>query len=224
MLTENQILFLKNHLPFFNTLTKNHQELISNNGICKVFSKNDDLLNMGSECTGLVALISGQLRAFITSPEGKEITLYRLIDNDICIMTASCLLKDLNFEINFRIEKESNIILIHQIIYNMINNEDAVVKEYTLSLVSSRFSDVMWVVEQLVFSSMGKRLANFLLEHSALEGNNTLHITHEFIANDLGSAREVITRLLKYFQDDGLVKLSRASITIEDYKRLNQVG
>jgi CRP/FNR family transcriptional regulator len=82
----------------------------------------------------------------------------------------------------------------------------------------------MWTLEQFVFSSMGKRLAAFLVEQSVLNGSLTLNITHEFIAKDLGTAREVVTRLLKYFQSDGLVKVSRGSLIIKNLEQLKQLA
>lgn len=221
MLNNIQIEILKAELPFYSKLNNEDKSIIADNAVSKKLVRNYHLSN--NECIGLVLVVKGQLRAFITSVEGKQITLYRLLDKDICIMSASCIIKDINFDIHIETEKDTEIIIIPSAIYNLLNNKDENVKSYTLQLVSSRFSDVMWVMDQLVFSSMGKRLANYLLEQSYLEDSTTLNITHEYIAKDLGSAREVITRLLKYFQSEGLVSISRKSITIKDRKKLNQV-
>ena len=92
---------------------------------------------------------------------------------------------------------------------------------YTNELMAARFSDVMWLIEQIMWKSLDKRVAAFLLEESAIEESRELKLTHEAIANHLGSHREVITRMLRYFQSEGLVRLSRGRITILDEKKLD---
>lgn len=223
MLSTKEIEMLQENVPFFNKLLPNEKELIINGAIYKTLLKGQHLYHGDKECAGLVIVLDGQLRAYIISDNAKEITLYRLLDRDVCIMTASCMLKNINIDIHIEIEKDSTVIVIPTNIYDNINNSNSSVKEFTLSLVSSRFTDVMWVLEQLVFSSQGKRLANFLIEQTTLENSNILNMTHEFIANDLGTAREVITRLLKYFQSDELVSLSRGSIEVINIEKLNQL-
>ena len=101
--------------------------------------------------------------------------------------------------------------------------ESAPVANYTNELMATRFSDVMLLIEQIMWKSLNKRVASFLLEETSIEGTNELKITHETIANHLGSHREVITRMLRYFQGEGLVKLSRGKITILDSKRLEML-
>ena len=100
--------------------------------------------------------------------------------------------------------------------------ESAPVANYTNELMATRFSDVMWLIEQLMWKSLNKRVASFLLEETSIEGTNELKSTHKTIANHLGSHREVITRMLRYFQGEGLFKLSRDKITILDTKRLEK--
>ena len=90
--------------------------------------------------------------------------------------------------------------------------------------MASKFSEVMWILEQTVFHSFDKRLANFLLNELSISNSNVLHITHEKIANHIGSAREVVTRMLKHFQNEGILKLSRNNIEILDYKKLQALN
>ena len=214
--------FLEECLSFWHFLDETQKKNILTNVITKNYEKNTALYCGGSECAGLVIVKSGQLRAFITSEDGKEISLYRLLPHDICIMSVSCMLKDINFHISLEMEKDCELIIIPANIYQKINEENGVVKSLTLNLLSSRFSDVMWVLEQLVFSNMGKRLAAVLIEQSILADSLVLEITHDDIAKDLGSAREVVSRLLKQFQFDKLVVLSRSKIEIVDLIRLKK--
>ena len=130
-------------------------------------------------------------------------------------------MKDIQFEITIETEKESEFFVIPAPVYKELMNSSLVVANYTNQLLASRITEVMWLVDQVLFKSIDKRLASFLLEESNLEDTTTLEITHEKIASHIGSAREVITRMLKYFQAEKLVKLSRGSIELTDIERLS---
>ena len=162
----------------------------------------------------------GQLRAYILSDEGREITLYRLFERDMCLFSASCVIRSIQFEIIIEAEKDTELWVIPPEIYQRLMEESAAVANYTNELMASRFSEVMWRMEQVMWKSMDKRVAAFLLQESSIEGTSQLKITHETIANHLGSHREVITRMLRYFQSEGMVKLSRGTVTITDEEKL----
>jgi CRP/FNR family transcriptional regulator len=103
-------------------------------------------------------------------------------------------------------------------------NESLPVSKYTNDLMASRFSEVMWLMEQIMWKSFDKRLAAFLVEESGIEGTTLLKVTHEKIANHMGTAREVVTRMLRYFQGEGLVKLTRGAIEIVDEAKLEELN
>lgn len=186
--------------------------------------KRGTLIHNGSmDCTGLLLVKSGQLRAYILSDEGREITIYRLFDMDMCLFSASCMMRSIQFEITIRAEKDTELWVIPAEIYKSIMEESAPVANYTNELMAARFSDVMWLMEQVMWKSLDKRVAAFLLEESSIEGTNELKITHETIANHLGSHREVITRMLRYFQNEGMVRLSRGTVIILDERKLEEL-
>ena len=166
------------------------------------------------KCTGLLVVASGQLRAYIVSEGGREITLFRLLEKDICLFSASCIMHSLQFDVMIQAEKDTSFWLIPTDTYKKLMSESVVISNYTNEILASRMSDVVWLMEQVMWQSFDVRLATFLLEESALEGSTKLSITHEEIANHLGTAREVVTRMLKYFQSEGLVTLSRGSLEI----------
>jgi CRP/FNR family transcriptional regulator len=121
-------------------------------------------------------------------------------------------------------EKDSDMVILPSCLFKDLMEESAVVANYANQLISSRFSEVMWLMEQIMWKSFDKRLAAFLLEESALENSPSLKITHEKIANHMGTAREVVTRMLRYFQSEGMVKLTRGAVEIVDSAALEQLA
>ena len=213
----------KECFPIWDKLTKEQQNKISKAVVHRHIEKGTVLYN-GLECTGLLLIKTGQLRAYILSDEGREITLYRLLDGDMCLFSASCIMNSLQFTVNIISEKDSDILVIPPDIYKNIMENSAAVANYTNELMASRFSEVMWLIEQIMWKSLDKRLAAFLVEESSLESTTSLKITHEIIANHLGSAREVVTRMLRYFQNEGIVKLTRGAVEILDLQKLKQLS
>ena len=208
------------YFPIWDQLRPEQQDKILNSLIFKSVTKGTVLHNGSMDCTGLLLIKSGQLRAYILSDEGREITIYRLFDRDLCLFSASCMLRSIQFEITIEAEKDSELWIIPPDVYQGIMAESAPVANYTNELMASRFSEVMWLMEQVMWKSLDKRLAAFLLDETSIEGTNSLKITHEVIANHLGPHREVITRMLRYFQSEGMVKLSRGMVTILDEAKL----
>lgn len=176
--------------------------------------------NGSMDCLGLLLIRSGQLRVYTLSGEGREITLYRLFEHDICLFSASCVMPSVQFEVIVEAEKDCDLWVLPSCLFKNFMEESAAVANYASQLISSRFSEVMWLMEQIMWRSFDKRLAAFLLEESNLEDTDVLHITHEKIANHMGTAREVVTRMLRYFQNEGLVKLARGTVELTDRKGL----
>lgn len=213
----------QDYFSVWNKLADNHQKQILDQLTVRRIPKGTIVHNGSLDCAGTMLLQSGQMRAYILSDEGREITIYRLFERDMCLFSASCIMRSIQFEITIEAEKDTVVWVIPPEIYQQIMAESAPLANYTNELMASRFSDVMWLIEQILWKSLDKRLANFLIEESAIEDTQHLKITHEAIANHLGSHREVITRMLRYFQSEGLVRLSRGSIEILDFRKLEQL-
>ena len=187
--------------------------------------KKGTMLHNGDEdCTGLLLVKSGQLRAYILSEEGREITLYRLFDRDLCLFSASCIMRSIQFAVTIQAEKDTDLWVIPAEVYQDMMEQSAPISNYTNELMASRFSEVMWLIEQVMWKSLDKRVAAFLLEEAAIEESHELKITHEVIANHLGSHREVITRMLRYFQKEGAVQLRRGSVELTDFAKLREIA
>ena len=207
---------IANYFPVFSKLTPQQQEMVLKFTAIRTVPAGTVVHNGAMECTGFLLVRSGQLRAYTLSSEGREVTVYRLFDHDCCLFSAACIMSSLQFEVIIETEKDSEIFIIPPSVYQKLMNESLPVSKFTNDLMASRFSEVMWLMEQIMWKSFDKRLAAFLLEESHLDGTNSLKVTHERLANHMGTAREVVTRMLRYFQTEGLVQLSRGTIEITD--------
>ncbi len=214
----------KEYFPMWEKLTSAQQNKLLGSSAKRVYQKGQLVYNGLTDCTGLFLVQSGQLRAYTVSDEGREITIYRLFDHDICLLSASCIMRSIQFDITIEAEKETEVWLIPAEAYKEVMEESAPLANYTNEIMASRFSEVMWLMEQVMWKSLDRRLAAFLLEESSLENTLKLKITHEIIGNHLGTAREVVTRMLRYFQNEGMVKLSRGTVELTDIGKLEKLN
>lgn len=212
------------YFPVWDNMTPQQQQAISAGLVSQSVKKGTLLHSGGTDCTGLLLIKTGQLRAFILSREGREVTLYRLFDRDICLFSASCMMRSIQFDVAISAEKDTQMWIIPSDIYKPIMEQSAYVANYTNEIMASRFSEVMWLMEQVMWNSMDKRVAVFLLEEASIEDADCLHITHESIANHLGTHREVVTRMLRYLQNEGMVKLARGTVELVDRAKLRALS
>lgn len=224
ILQEHDTAFLREVLPFWKELSEVQRSRLLEQVQPRSFEKGDHLHAGEADCSGVYLIKSGQVRTFIISDTGREITLFRLFERDICVFSASCMMPNINFDVYIDAEKDTETLLIPTSAYKALSEDSPAVKEYTAQLIASRFSDVMWMLEQALFQSFDKRLAAFLVEQANIEQSPILRITHEEIARHLGSAREVVTRMLKAFQGQGMVKISRGGIEITERKQLEKLA
>ncbi len=205
--------------PFWNNLSKEQQTMIASEAKERQIGSGT-LLRNGSDCVGLLLVKQGQLRVYVLSDEGKELTLYRLYERDICLFSASCMISSLQFDVFVAAERDTTILHLSPEAYKQLMNSSLAVANYTNQLMASRFSDVMWLLDQILNKKLDSRLGALLLEERDLNGSNELRVTHEQLANHLGSVREVVSRMLKHFQNEGLVQLGRGGIRLLDVSRL----
>ncbi len=210
--------------PIWNSLSAAQKQRLEGAAVKKYAPAGTLLHNGSDDCMGLLLIASGQLRIYTTSDDGREITLYRLLERDICLFSASCMLHSIQFELQVSAERDTEFWLISSEAYGTIMKESAPLANFTNSIMASRFTEVMWLMDQLLWKRMDQRIAKFLIEEAALSDSMTLKLTHEMIANHLGTAREVVTRMLKYFQSEGAVKLSRGTVEILDAEKLERIS
>ena len=150
-------------------------------------------------------------------------TLYRLFPGDICILSASCVLEAITFDVFIDAEEDTDVLLINSAVFHQIAEQNIYVKCFGYELATTRFSDVMWAMQQILFMGADKRLAIFLSDEIAKTGSDRIKMTHEQIARYMGTAREVVSRMLKYFAGEGIVALSRGEIRIVDKEKLHKL-
>ena len=215
---------LAQYFPIWDKMTKDQQErILSVAEFRKV--KSGTVLHDGSpDCLGMLLVRSGQLRAYMLSEEGREVTISRFFEMDICLFSASCVMPNMMFDIFIEAEKDCELWIIPACLYQNLMDESIAISNYSHNLITNHFSELMWLMEQIMWKSFDKRLAAFLLEESAVEDTTSLKITHEKIANHMGTAREVVTRMLRYFQSEGMVKLNRGTVELTDVKRLQALA
>lgn len=215
--------FYEEYFPFWNKLEDKDKEFLIQNSSVVHFEK-EQSVHDNSGCSGLYIVKSGRLRLYMLSEEGKEITLYRLSPGDICMLSASCVLQSISFDVYVDAEMPSECYMISGMAFNTVSERVLEVKNYALETALGRFADVMWIMQQIVFMSIDKRLAIFLLDEITENKTEVILMTHEQIARHMGTAREVITRMLKHFSADGIVEVSRKGIRVIDKKKLQHIA
>ncbi|MDD3205197.1 MAG: Crp/Fnr family transcriptional regulator [Lachnospiraceae bacterium] len=216
MINQKELHLLHKGLLFWDKLTQPEKELLNLSANSVHFNKGQSIHCGETECIGLLIVENGSIRTYITSEEGREVTLFRLQAGDICILSASCVLETIDFDVSVDAETDCDCIQISALTLSRLFSENVYVELFSYKLATERFSDVMWVMQQLLFTRFDKRLAAFLLDESSKLNTPDIRLTHEEIARYLGSAREVVSRMLKYFSKEGYVTLSRGGIHIAD--------
>lgn len=210
--------------PFWDKLDDQQKKTFCNQTSFAEYDKGANIHGNLGNCTGAILVKSGILRTYMLSDEGKEITLYRLYPGDICMLSASCVLQSITFDVFVDAEIKSEVYIINAGSFSKLMEENVYVENFALKTATERFSEVMWAMQQILFMSFDRRLAVFLLEELAKEGGDTIKLTQEQIAKYMGSAREVVSRMLKYFSTEGLVEVARGGVKVIDKPRLNEMA
>ena len=215
---------LPKSLPFWNKINSNERDAIIRNISDIRYEKGTCLSGSDDSCAGVFLVRSGTLRVYMLSEEGKDLTLFRLNPGDVCILSASCVLKMIRFEVLIEAESDCRILVINAGFFSELAERNVWVENFSYKIAAERFSDVIEAIQRILFMSVDKRLANFLLEEMETRGSDVIAVTHEQIARYIGSAREVVSRTLKSFYVLGAVELSRKGVKIIDKKLLRSMS
>ena len=207
-------------LPFWDQLSSAERERLARATRLLRARNAERIQGGGSGCAGVVVALSGSLRAYMLSEGGKEITLFRVEAGESCVLAASCILPMITFDIALDAADDVEALVIDPHLFSQLAQENTAVEAFLYRQTAQRFSDCMWVMQQVLFSSFDARLATFLLDELSRTGSEHIAMTHDEIARLLGSAREVVSRMLKYFEREGLVALGRGAVDIIDRRGL----
>lgn len=223
MLNKEEKSFLQNTLTFLNKLSLQEQGLVLEN-IRKVKYKKGENVHGGiNTCRGILIPKTGYLRSYLLSENGKEVTLYLLEEGNICVLSASCVLNNITFDVHIDAEEDCEAFLLDLGAMEKLS-KNIYVENFLLNEAVMRFSDVMWAMEKILFLKLDQRLAGFLSDEMARNNSNIIAQTHEQIAKHLGSAREAISRMLSYFAREGIVELSRGEIKVKNKKAIEELS
>ena len=207
-------------LPFWKLLTDSEKELVQQNAVIRLYEKGTRVYSSERECLGMLFVMQGEMRTYLLSEEGREVTLFRIYPNDLCVLSASCVISQISFDTQMSAQKDTEALMIPPNIMLLLKEKNLSVRCFLYELATKRFSDVMWAMQQILFKRLDQRLALFLMQESQRLGTDTIHMTHEQIAQQISSAREAVARMLKQFSEDGLVELKRGAIRLLDQKGL----
>ena len=199
--------------PFFSSLSAQTRQAVLSRAVTKKLDAKQVLIRDGGECAYLPFVIEGMLRVYKSSPGGREITLYRIERGESCILSATCIVNGGSFPAVAEAEGASEILLLPAklIAESMENNSDW--RRFLFGLYARRLEDVLTLVDEVAFHHMDSRLAAYLLRHASGKPGS-IDRTHGEIADELGTSREVVTRILRDFETDGLVETSRGRIRL----------
>lgn len=209
--------------PFWKNLTEEDRNRISRSWRLELFDKNRTIYNTTQGCKGLLIISRGSMRVYIVSPEGRKVTLYRLEEGEVCVFTAGCLIEEIDFDILIEAAEYTETVTIPAADLKPIMKEDKTFENYLYKKTAERFSDVMWTIQNILFKRVDQRIAGYLWEEKVRQDSDTVKVTQEEIANEIGSAREVVTKTLKYMASDQLIRTGHGKIEILDREKLYQL-
>lgn len=208
--------YAKNVFSFFT-----EEDLRPGNFVRKIIPKGTVLLEEGDECNGVVFILNGSIRVSKIGKNGREIILYRITRGDSCILTISSILSSISFSATAMVEEDVEVLFLTASRFKTMMSQNIGLQQFVFKLLSSRLLDVMMLVEEIIFHKVDERVVEYLLQHSK-NNNDTIKITHESLAAQLGTAREVVSRNLKGLEKERAIKILRGKIKVLDRSQLEE--
>lgn len=221
MLPEQLLEQLYKAMPFLKTADAALQQEFLDAGQFVTLPPGQFICMEGNACSGLPIVLRGSARVFKTGETGREITLYRLGTGESCVLTASCILNDQDFPAFAATEDKVEAFLIPSTHFRSWVDQYPAWRSYVFDLMARRLHTVITLLEEVAFRRLDVRLATYLAEKTNADAREVLHTTHEHVAFELGSSREVVSRILKEFEHEGLIRLDRGAIHILDKLKLS---
>ena len=214
------MLDLKTVYPFWSALSDAEKNVIEQTVFIEKYDKGMMMHRTEDSCKGLLTVLNGQLRTYILSEEGREVTLFRVNAGEVCVLSASCLMDAITFDVLIEATTDTEVLVLSSAILNQVMQQNTQVELFLYKSATEKFSDVVWTMQQILFLKIDQRVAQFLWDEMVQRSSMTLSLTHDEIARYIGSAREVVTKVLKYMVKEQVVELKRGTIIILDKEKL----
>lgn len=211
-------------LPYWEFLTEEEKKRVETEAYVRHYEQGEVLYGPTVECVGMIHVLRGETRAYILSDEGREVTLFHVVEADNCILSASCVLAYIRFESFMVAVEPSDILIVPVELFGRLCDENVHVRCFAYELATTRFSMVMTSMQEILFIRLDRRLASCLLRMYRKNGDSSIRITQEQLALEVNSARETVGRLLKRFEDEGMIENHRGSILLTDIRKLEKAA
>lgn len=210
-------------IAFYEMLSEEEKKLVRENVLIKEYRKNELVHSCTGACLGMIYVIEGCIRTSIVSEEGRELTLFKVGAGDTCVMSAACVLHEIRLGSAMTASENTTVLVLNAGALAKLVSGNVAVKSYCYEIATKRFASALFVLQDIILLRFDQRLAKYLVALYEQTGDLTLHVTQEAVASDVNSAREVVTRMLKQFEMEGLVKLERGSIAITDLDGMKKI-
>ena len=211
------------NLPYWDDLSDKEKDRVAQRAVKVEFEKDEFIDGFNDACLGMIYVVKGSVRVFITSKEGREVTLFHIFEGDSCILSASCVIGEISLDVQLMAEDDTEILAVPAGTFSSLMDSNIHVKCFAYELSTKRFSTVVWVMQQILFDRFDERLARLLIGIYEKTGDEKIKMTQEDMAKEVNSAREVVARMLRQFADDGWVEINRGQITLTDIDALEDL-
>lgn len=210
-------------LPFWDHLTDGEKDAAARGATQHTYHKDDYILGASDACLGMVYLRKGSIRVYITSEEGREVTLFHITAGECCIFSSGCVIGGITLDVQMAAESEVELLALHAGTVASLMESNLHFKCFAYELSTARYSTVVWVILQILFSHFDQRLARLLLSIYKKTGEKTIRMTQEAMAQEVNSAREVVARMLRQFAADGWITLNRGTVVLQNIEALKNL-
>ncbi len=209
-------------MPFWKKLSNTEQDVLTASARIAKYPRGATVHSCGDQCLGILSVVSGMVRVVLTSEEGRELTLFRLHPSSVYVLSSICVIRSIDYDVRFECETATELLIVPCYTFDKLYRSNCDVRLFALETANHAFSQIISAMQKSLFMGFDKRLALYLWEESENEEKTRIVTTHERIAKNIGSAREVVSRTLKKFSAEGIVSLERGAVIVPDREKLKR--
>ena len=210
-------------IQYYSFLSEDEKKRIVRSTTYRTYQKDEYIHGFSDACLGMVYVCKGSIRVYMTSEEGREVTLFHIAEGDSCILSASCVIGEISLEVQLTAEEDTELIAVHAGYFQRLMEQNIHVRCFAAELSAKRLSTVVWVMQQILFARFDERMARLLMSVYEKTGEREIRMTQESMAREVNSAREVVARMLKTFVSEGWIELKRGTVVLKDIEALQNL-